>query len=428
MSSSTPRTLAEWLEYQQRMHPQAIALGLERVREVWRRLGAPSPAPLVITVGGTNGKGSTVAFLEAIYAAAGKRVGAYTSPHLLRYNERARIAGVDLADARWIEAFERIEQVRENIALTYFEFGTLAALWLFAQAQLDVAVLEVGLGGRLDAVNLIDADAAVVTTVDLDHQEWLGSDRDSIGREKAGIFRRGRPAIVGSLDSPAGLLDSLSEIGALGLVAGRDYHWQRDDERWCWHCGTARLELSLPELAAPVQIANAATAIAVVHALRRRGGWDETAIAQGVCHARAAARLQRIAGDPEVFVDVAHNPQAARALAQWLEANPAAGRNFAVFGALGDKDVGGIAAALDRHIAQWFLAALDADSPRGLSLAALQARVSTGGAGAAMSGWPGVAQALDAAIAAARPGDRIIAFGSFFVAAAAFSHLGATTD
>ncbi|MBX3690120.1 bifunctional tetrahydrofolate synthase/dihydrofolate synthase [Dokdonella sp.] len=415
-----PSTLAEWLEYQLRIHPQSIALGLDRVREVWRRLGAPPPAPLVVAVGGTNGKGSTVAFLEAIYTAAGKRVGAYTSPHLLRYNERARIAGVDVEDAAWVSAFERIEHARQNIALTYFEFGTLAALWLFAQAQLDVAVLEVGLGGRLDAVNLVDADAAVVTTVDLDHQEWLGNDRDSIGHEKAGIFRRGRPAVVGSPDAPAGLLDALAGIGARGLIAGRDYHWQPEDDRWRWHCDSAQLDLPLPELPAPVQLANAAAAIAVVHALRRRGGWNEAAIAQGVCHAHAAARLQRVAYEPEVFVDVAHNPQAARALAQWLSATPIRGRNLAVFGALGDKDVGGIAAALEQHIERWFLAALDADSPRGLSLVALQARLP---AGMALSGSINVAAALDAAIAVAQPGDRIIAFGSFFVAAAALTHL-----
>jgi dihydrofolate synthase/folylpolyglutamate synthase len=194
------RSLADWLDYQQRTHPDSIALGLDRVRETWRRMGAPQPAPVVITAGGTNGKGSTVAFLESIYAAAGKRVGAYTSPHLLRYNERARIDGADIDDAGWIDAFERIESARGEIELTYFEFGTLAALWRFAQANLDVAILEVGLGGRLDAVNLIDADASIVTTVDLDHQDWLGNDRDSIGREKAGIFRTGaRPSSASSI-------------------------------------------------------------------------------------------------------------------------------------------------------------------------------------------------------------------------------------
>ena len=200
--------LSDWLDYQQRVHPRAIELGLDRVRAVWKRLGAPSPARTVITVGGTNGKGSTVAFLQAMLRADGRRVGAYTSPHLLRYNERVRIDGAEATDAALVAAFERIERARGEVALTYFEYGTLAALVLFADAGLDVALLEVGLGGRLDAVNLIDADAAVVTTVDIDHQDWLGNDRDSIGREKAGVFRAGRPAIIGDGDAPRGLVAS----------------------------------------------------------------------------------------------------------------------------------------------------------------------------------------------------------------------------
>ncbi|MGH8042707.1 MAG: bifunctional folylpolyglutamate synthase/dihydrofolate synthase, partial [Rudaea sp.] len=188
----TQKNLAEWLDYQQRTHPRSVALGLDRVGAVWQRMGAPRPAPVVVTVGGTNGKGSTVAFLEAMLVAAGKRAGCYTSPHLLRYNERVRVCGVEAGDAELCAVFERIEAARAEIPLTYFEFGTLAALWIFAHSKLDVAILEVGLGGRLDAVNIIDADAAIVVTVDLDHQDWLGSDLDRIGREKAGIFRRDR--------------------------------------------------------------------------------------------------------------------------------------------------------------------------------------------------------------------------------------------
>jgi len=417
----TNHDLSAWLDYQQRTHPDAIALGLDRVRETWRRMGAPSPAPTVITVGGTNGKGSTVAFLESIHAASGKRVGAYTSPHLLRYNERARIDGVDIDDAGWIDAFERIEAARGEIELTYFEFGTLAALWRFAQARLDVAVLEVGLGGRLDAVNIIDADAAIVTTIDLDHQDWLGNDRDSIGREKAGIFRAGRPAIVGELDPPAGLLDAARVIGTDLVLAGRDYAWQRAGERWHWRCGSTVLDLPLPALDAPVQLANASAAIAAVHALRERCGWDERAIADGIAHARASARLQRVAREPDVFVDVAHNPQAARALAQWLAATPARGRTFAVFGALGDKDVAGVVAALDGHVDRWFPAALDADSPRGLSADTLHERMSALPRVRIAPVSTSVHDALAAALAQARADDRIVAFGSFFVAAAVLS-------
>lgn len=416
--------LSAWLDYQQRTHPDAIALGLDRVRETWRRMGAPAPAPVVVTVGGTNGKGSTVAFLESIYAAAGKRVGAYTSPHLLRYNERARIDGVDVDDAGWIDAFERIESARGEIELTYFEFGTLAALWRFAQARLDVAILEVGLGGRLDAVNLIDADAAIVTTIDLDHQDWLGNDRDSIGREKAGIFRGGRPAIVGEPDPPDGLLDAARAIGADLVCAGRDYTWQRVGERWRWQCGASALDLPLPALAAPVQLANAAAAIAAVHALRDRCGWDAAAIAAGVVRARVSARLQRIANAPDVFVDVAHNPQAARALAQWLAATPLHGRTLAVFGALGDKDVAGVVAALDACIDLWFPAALDADSPRGLSAQALVERMAMLPRERIAPVSANVRDALAAARAQARADDRIVVFGSFFVAAAGLAGAG----
>lgn len=423
MSEALPRTLEEWLAHQLRVHPQDIALGLDRVREVWQRLGAPQPAPIVVTVGGTNGKGSTVALLEAMLAADGRRVGAFTSPHLLRYNERVRVAGDDADDATLIDAFQQIEMARtqgEPVALTYFEYGTLAALWVFAQAGLDVAVLEVGLGGRLDAVNLIDADAAIVTTIDLDHQDWLGNDLDSIGREKAGIFRRGRPAIVGDPGVPSGLLDAARGIGADVRLAGRDFDVAHTPCGWRWSAGDTVLDLPPPRLAAPVQYANAAAAIAALHALRGALGWNPRAIAQGVAQARIGARLQRFAGTPEIVVDVGHNPQAARALADWLRLEPAAGRTLAVFGALGDKDVRGVVAALAGHIDEWLLAGLERDSPRGLDSARLHAAVaSTVGNGVPCSVHADVDAAMAAACTRARPGDRVLVFGSFFVAAAA---------
>ncbi len=423
MSEAFPRTLDEWLAHQLRVHPQDIALGLDRVREVWHRLGAPRPAPIVVSVGGTNGKGSTVAFLEAMLAADGRRVGTFTSPHLLRYNERVRVAGQDADDATLIDAFERIETARtrgEPVALTYFEYGTLAALWIFAQARLDVAVLEVGLGGRLDAVNLIDADAAIVTTIDLDHQDWLGNDRDSIGREKAGIFRSGRPAIVGDPNAPDGLLDAARGIGADIRLAGRDFDVVHSPHGWCWTAGDSVLDLPPPRLAAPVQYANAAAAIATLHALRDALGWNPQAIAQGVAQACIGARLQRFAGTPEIVVDVGHNPQAARALADWLRLEPAAGRTLAVFGALGDKDVRGVVAVLADRIDEWLLAGLERDSPRGLDSVQLHAAVAaTIGDGVPCSMHADVDAAMAAACAQARPGDRVLAFGSFFVAAAA---------
>jgi dihydrofolate synthase/folylpolyglutamate synthase len=414
-------TLDEWLDYQQRVHPRAIALGLDRVREVWMRLGAPAPAPVVITVGGTNGKGSTVAFLEAMLRAAGKRVGAFTSPHLLRYNERVRIDGTDVDDAAFVDAFERIEAARGDVSLTYFEYGTLAALLLFADAKLDVALLEVGLGGRLDAVNLVDADAAIVTTVDFDHQDWLGHERDGIGREKAGIFRAGHPAIVGESDPPQGLLDEAARVDANVRRLGRDFTIDAGADGWRWRSDDVDLALPQPSLEAPCQHENAAAAIAALHALRDRIGWNPPAIAEGVANACVAARLQRFASDPALVIDVAHNPQAARVLAAWLAAHPIAGRTLAVFGALGDKDIGGIVAALRDAISRWHLASLAADSPRGLDANALAERVRAEHAAHIAATHDDVTAALTAAFADAAEGDRVIAFGSFFVAAPALA-------
>jgi dihydrofolate synthase/folylpolyglutamate synthase len=419
------RTLAEWLAYQEGVNPRSIELGLDRVRAVWQRMGAPRVARHVITVGGTNGKGSTVAMLEAMLQAAGKRTGAFTSPHLLAYNERVRIDGRDADDASLVAAFERIEAARLQgpeapIPLTYFEFGTLAALDLFARAGVDVAVLEVGLGGRLDAVNIIDADVAVITTVDLDHVDWLGPDRDSIGREKAGIARAGRPAIVGETQPPNGLLAALAAIGARVERAGVDFHVERLDHGWCWrHRDGTAMQLPDPALAAPVQYANAAAAIAALHALDAGalGAEPQRVVAAALGRVSVAARLQCLGGDPPLYVDVGHNPQAARALAQWLDSAPH-GRVHAVFGALADKDVAGVLAALGPRIAHWHLAGLDRDTSRGLPVQALVDILHAALPGAAHDAHAGVAPALAAARAAAQPGDCILAFGSFFVASA----------
>jgi dihydrofolate synthase/folylpolyglutamate synthase len=422
----TQRSLDEWLDYQLHVHTVGVDLGLARVREVWQRMGAPRIAANVITVGGTNGKGSTVAFLEAMLAAADRRVGCFTSPHLLRYNERVRVCGEDVDDACLIEAFERIEVARlaadrPALTLTYFEFGTLAALWIFAQSKLDVAVLEVGLGGRLDAVNIIDADAAIVTTVDLDHQDWLGNDVDSIAREKAGIFRPGRPAIIGDVAAPMALHEAAEAIGADLFCAGRDYQTRAAREGWQWRSGDRIIELPEPTLAASAQRANAAAAIAALYTLRERIHIDDQALVTGVSTARIAARLQRFVkpGAAEFVVDVAHNPQAARVLAQWLATHPQAGRNLAVFGALSDKDVAGIVAPLAGSIDGWIIGGLDTQTPRGIAARDLAERV------AAVVGLERVkdrratiAEAIAAAAEMAQEHDRILAFGSFFVAAA----------
>jgi dihydrofolate synthase/folylpolyglutamate synthase len=429
MHSHEPRpassaSLDEWLDYQLRVHPREVELGLDRVAAVWRRMGAPAAAPIVITVAGTNGKGSTIAFLEAMLAADGKRVGAFTSPHLLRYNERVRVGGQDVDDRSLIDAFGRIDAARGGIPLTYFEFGTLAALWIFSARGLDFALLEVGLGGRLDAVNIVDADVAIVTTIDLDHQDWLGNDREAISREKAGVFRSGQMAIAGETRPPESLIGHAMDVGASLWMAGRDFVTETSPSGWRWIpraqaasvAGAAPIDLPFPLLEAPCQIDNAAAAIAALHALRERIGWNPRAIAEGVRDARVAARLQRFGASPELIVDVAHNPQAAATLATWLQRHPSSGRTFAVFGALGDKDVAGVVDAVAPFVDIWFLAGLERDSPRGLDVGRLRERL-TIELTATLS--PDVAAALNGAWRTAQPGDRVIAFGSFFVASAA---------
>lgn len=431
-SRMTARTLADWLAFIERQHPKTIAMGLERVRAVADAMASPSlmpsrPAPHVITVGGTNGKGSTVAFIESIARAAGLRVGAYTSPHLLRYNERVRIDGADADDAALVAAFEAVEAARGGmpgggVALTYFEYGTLAALWLFARSDLDLVVLEVGLGGRLDAVNIVDADVAVITTVDLDHQDWLGDDIETIGAEKAGIARAWKPLVLGDDDPPSRVLGHAYAIGASAIRIGCDFFFEAiDAERWRWREIGCELDLPMPRLAAPVQLRNAAVAIAALRALPVE--LPERAIAAGVRDARVAARLQRFERDGvEILIDVGHNPQAARALAAWLETMPVPGPTFAVFAALADKDIAGVVDALADPIDRWWLAGLADAGPRGLDVDAFAERLS-GTAAAGGERGTTVAAALAAARAAMVPGGRVLVFGSFHTAAAALAAL-----
>ena len=425
---SPERTLDDWLSWQLRLHPREVELGLERVNAVWQRLGAVVPAKTVITVGGTNGKGSTVAFLEAILLAGGSRVGAFTSPHLLRYNERVRVQAEDATDQALINAFERIEKARGETPLTYFEFGTLAALLIFSESDLDVAILEVGLGGRLDAVNIVDADAAIVTTIDLDHQDWLGNDREVIAREKAGIFRPGKIAVIGEPEPPRSLNDVARQIDSILFAAGRDFQFETSPESWRWIASGVTLDLPHPQIDGPCQHANAAAAIAALHALRDRIDWTPDAIAKGVAQAFIPARLQRFPGPPELIVDVAHNPQAARVLADWLDAHPVSGHTFAVFGALADKDVVEIVGALGRRIDRWYLAGLDSVSPRGLDSESLLTRLSDTAARLSADSHANVGDALDAAFSSAAKSDRIIAFGSFLVASQVIERMNVQTD
>ena len=416
--------LSQWLEYIQRQHPESIELGLDRVREVATRLGLGRPAAQVITVAGTNGKGSTVAFIEAIARAGGWKVGAYTSPHLLRYNERVRIEAEEVADDALVAAFAVVEAARVDTPLTYFEFGTLAALWLFQRASLDLVVLEVGLGGRLDAVNLVDADVAVVTTVDIDHTGWLGSDRESIGREKAGIARAWKPLVLGEVDPPSSVLRHAYAIGANAIRLGSDFfHEPVDAAHWRWREVGAELRLPAPRLAAPPQRANASTAIAALRALPR--ALPEAAFAQGVATATLPGRLQCLQRDGvEIVLDVAHNPQAARELAAWLRRRSPA-PTVAVFAALADKDAAGMVQALAGQVGHWYLAGLE-QAGRGQDVEHLVARLDGTVAGVATgvsSGDARVADALDRAIAAASPAGRVLVFGSFHTVAEALQAL-----
>jgi len=429
------RTLPDWLQYIERIHPRSIDMGLDRIRVVAQTLQLGKPGKAVITVGGTNGKGSTVAFIESMTRAAGWKVGAYTSPHLLAYNERVRIDGADVSDDALIEAFETIEAARGDTQLTYFEYGTLAALWLFERARLDLAILEVGLGGRLDATNLVDADVAVITTVDLDHQDYLGDDREQIGAEKVGIARAWKPLVLGDDDPPSSVLGHAYRIGAPTWRISNDFFFKplpsavdaegnAQPSRWQWREIGKKLELPVPQLAAPVQLRNAAVAIAALRSLKKRPKpLPQQAYSDGIANAHVGGRLQRFERDGvEVVVDVGHNPQAARALADWLRAAPARGRVIAVYAALTDKDVAGVVGAMAPVVDRWHLAGLADAGPRGGDVDALALRLAeTVAAGG--SRHADVAQALQAARAEAEAGDRVLVFGSFHTVASALESL-----
>ena len=442
--------LADWLAHQQAQHPQTIELGLERVREVAVRLGLlPWTLPSVI-VGGTNGKGSTVAFLTAMCRAAGLRVGTYTSPHLQRYNERVAIDDQPVADAALIRAFERIEAARGGVALTFFEYGTLAAFLVFLEARVEAVVIEVGLGGRLDATNIVDADLAVLCSVGLDHQEWLGPTVQDIGREKAGIFRPGRPVILGSAAMPQSVTDATARLRCVVRALDADFHIEPAVDTpggadrsasvcWSWRGWDRHFDgLPPPGLAGPVQTRNAATAIAAFvewlrarPELHRHAGLgasgkpplERALLERALRQVRLRGRCQRVApqGDagPEWILDVAHNADSAAALAAALDAlSPA--RTFGVVGVLADKDARSIAEHLAGRIDGWVLCGLD--GPRGCSAEDLRRRLPDQCRIVALA--PDVANGCATARALATAGDRIVVCGSFHVVGPALDWLG----
>ncbi|OHC28989.1 MAG: bifunctional folylpolyglutamate synthase/dihydrofolate synthase [Pseudomonadales bacterium RIFCSPLOWO2_12_59_9] len=420
----TQRALADWLSYLEQLHPSAIDMGLQRVQQVATQLGLSRPAPLVITVTGTNGKGSTCAFLESLLLAQGLKVAVYSSPHLLHYNERVRIAGVDATDVELCAAFAEVERARAQISLTYFEMGTLAAFWLFERTALDAVILEVGLGGRLDAVNLIDADLALITSIGLDHADWLGDTRESVAFEKAGILRAGRPALCGDLDPPLPLLERVAELDCPLFVRGRDYVLTVDDQAWHWRGLNARGEVlqldALPLLDLPLE--NAALALQAYALLDLP--WQPARLAAALAATRVVGRLDRRqlhwqGKSLTLLLDVGHNPHAAEYLAQLLASRPVPGKRLAVFGLLADKDLSGVLNALRDEVQDWAVATLPCERSR----PAAEIKAALLNLGAQVEAYADVAAALQTQCTQATAEDEILVFGSFYCVAQALEWL-----
>ncbi len=413
--------LSDWLAWQERLHPSAIDLGLDRVRRTLDRLGWKAPNCPVITVGGTNGKGSTVQLLTRILSAAGYRVGTFTSPHLVRYNERIAIAEAPVADASLLAAFERIDAARGADTLTFFEFNTLAALLIFETAALDAVVLEVGMGGRLDAVNVVDSDVAIISSVALDHCDWLGADVETIGMEKAGILRSARPAIFGSRQMPRSIETHAVSIGADLQRLGRDFDWTRTPSGWDWQHRSVRTEgLPLPALVGEGQLDNASAVLACLTCLSDRLSVPRSAIENGLRTVELAGRFQRIPCETEWVLDVAHNPAAANTLARSLATLPARNPCIAVCGVLGDKDLTNIYRELEHSFDGWVVTGLE--GPRALAPDELGRRLTAEGAhvlAACADVESGCARALEIA---GRDG-RVVVFGSFLTVGPALEWL-----
>lgn len=412
---STPRTLDDWLAHCEALHPKGIDMTLERVAVVRDRLGLKFGVP-VVSVAGTNGKGSSCAMLDAVARAAGYRVGLYSKPHLVHFEERCRIDGEMIAAEALLPHFEAVEAARQGVALTYFEFTTLAIMRALSQAELDLVILEVGLGGRLDAVNAIDADCALITSIALDHTEWLGPDRESIGREKAGILRAGRPAVVSDPQPPQSVLDVAAALGVDLRVAGRDFSQSGDRQQWQWKGRERRFHgLAYPALRGANQLLNAAGVLAVFEALYERLPISAQAVRQGLATVDLPGRFQIVPGQPVLVLDVAHNPQSVAALALNLDQMGFYPRTHAVFGAMQDKDLAGALAHMAPLVDSWHLAALP--TPRAAApdvLAGLVRAAAGAGREVAVQAHPDPAAALAAALKAADPADRIVVFGSFY--------------
>ena len=415
-------TLDDWLDYCERLHPKAIDMGLDRVRAVAERMGLRFDCP-VFTVAGTNGKGSTCAMLEAILTQAGFRTGLFTSPHLVRFEERCRIRGQNVDAADLIAAFARVESARAEISLTYFEFTTLAILDTLARAGLDAVILEVGLGGRLDAVNIIDTDCAIITSIDIDHAELLGDTREKIGFEKAGILRTGRPAIVSDPVPPQSVIDRATEIGADLWLLGRDFNYSGEKQQWAW-AGRGRryAGLAYPALRGANQLINASGVLAALTAMRQQLPVTAQAVRNGLGLVDLPGRFQVVPGQPALVLDVAHNPHSVAALALNLDAMGFYPTTHAVFGAMADKDLAPMLHRMDPLVDRWYFA--DLPTPRAAGGAALQAawQALTQRKDASSAVFSQPLDALHAAAAKAQAADRIVVFGSFYTVGGVLVH------
>ncbi len=411
------------MQWQESLHSSEIDLGLDRVREVLDRLLLNRRNFQLITVAGTNGKGSAVAMLESILLAEGYRVGTYSSPHLFTYNERIRLNGHAVSDDMICHAFDHVDQARQSTSLSYFEFGTLAAIDTFYRAELDFVILEVGLGGRLDATNVLDADVALVTTIDIDHVDWLGHDREAIGFEKAGIFRSGKVAVCGDANPPRSLLSYADSIGARLYRAGIDFEFSNHDKGWNWRGGKMRLYgLPLPNLKGEFQKQNAAAVLMALDLLPPDLKVSHESICQGLLRVRLNGRMQMIiseGGVQQVF-DVAHNPQAARTLAKALQSDEKRGETFAVVAMLRDKDIVGVIQELEHVVDHWYVAGLNVN--RGLSSSELRNVFDEMDVNQSVTEHDSVRAAHKAALSKAGPQDRIVVFGSFYTVAQALDH------
>jgi len=410
-------SLLDWLNWQEGFHPRSIDLGLDRAASVFKALNPEAIKPPTIIVAGTNGKGSSIAFLEAIYRAQGYRVGTYTSPHILQYNERIKIDGEAVADEIICQAFERIDTVRNDVSLSYFEFGTLAALDIFWRSALDVQLLEVGLGGRLDAVNIIDSDVSLITSICIDHVDWLGETREAIAYEKSGIFRENVPAVIGDINPPESLSQQATKTHTPLFSINEEFNFQHTAQSWDWSCSGDKqrryVSLPPPALKGEHQFRNAASVLMAVTEMQALLPVNEHSIRQGLQAIQLKGRFQLIEGDIPVLLDVAHNPQAVTSLLQYLQSDFSDKKIHAVFAMMKDKDITGVIEIIKPVIKDWFIAPLT--NSRTASESVMQACFSQSGLNDVNFGFKDFSETYAAAENNAESGDLILVFGSFFL-------------